>query len=361
MQGPVFVVGTMRSGSTMFRLVLDSHPNIAISEETGFMGALTAARAIPNWQFGREWYQRIGWSEEELDTRLREFYSGMFERFADSQGKKRWGEKTPFHSWHIAEMARVFPDAVFVCIVRHPGAVASSLRKHFNYTVDEATSYWENTNTEILRQGAVLGERRFAVVRYEDLVARSEPTLRALVGWLDEPWSDAVLRHHDIQSAKGAPRITDGRTKPADPLTADRAVRWAATMAPSDKEIIWQLAGPLAEFLGYDADDALEPECGDGGWDGVLTGTQLALRQRDWSSKLTFDARERGIVAAEMGREDLLKRLQQAETSLARIRSRRSVRLVDTVRRAQRLALRARARDLLMLARGVAHERRQSR
>ena len=39
--GPIFVVGTMRSGSTLFRLILDAHPNIAISEETGFMGGLT--------------------------------------------------------------------------------------------------------------------------------------------------------------------------------------------------------------------------------------------------------------------------------------------------------------------------------
>ncbi len=49
---PIFICGTMRSGSTLFRLILDSHPNISISEETGFMGALTATKRIPNWQHG---------------------------------------------------------------------------------------------------------------------------------------------------------------------------------------------------------------------------------------------------------------------------------------------------------------------
>ena len=43
--GPIFMVGTMRSGSTLFRLILDAHPRISISEETGFMGALAAAKA----------------------------------------------------------------------------------------------------------------------------------------------------------------------------------------------------------------------------------------------------------------------------------------------------------------------------
>src|SRR3954453_21234100 len=125
--GPVFIVGTMRSGSTLFRLILDAHPRIAISEETGFMGAVTATKDIPHWQHGHHWFQRIGWTEEEFDARLRAFYGGLFERHARSQGKQRWGEKTPMHARHIPQMAALFPDAVFVGIVRHPGAVVHSL------------------------------------------------------------------------------------------------------------------------------------------------------------------------------------------------------------------------------------------
>ena len=109
--GPIFVVGSMRSGSTMLRLILDSHPHIAIPPETGFMGGLRAAKQIPHWKFGKGWYERLGWAEEEVDERLREFYSGMFARYAASKGKQRWGEKTPFHTEHITEMAQVFPDA----------------------------------------------------------------------------------------------------------------------------------------------------------------------------------------------------------------------------------------------------------
>ena len=59
---PVFVVGSMRSGSTMLRLMLDSHPRIAIPSETGFMGAAAATHRIPDWTFGDGWYERLGWS-----------------------------------------------------------------------------------------------------------------------------------------------------------------------------------------------------------------------------------------------------------------------------------------------------------
>ena len=128
----------MRSGSTMLRLILDSHPRLAVGAETGFMGALLAAKAIPSWKHGRDWYRRIDWSEEEFDARLRDFYGGMFERYAAAQGKPRWGEKTPFHTEHIEAMAHFFPTSVFVGIVRHPGAVAASLRKNFHYRYPEA-------------------------------------------------------------------------------------------------------------------------------------------------------------------------------------------------------------------------------
>ena len=83
--GPVFVVGSMRSGSTMLRLILDSHPRIAVPPETGFMGALAATKRIPEWKFGDGWYERLGWTEAEVDERLREFYDGMF-RHSDGGG-----------------------------------------------------------------------------------------------------------------------------------------------------------------------------------------------------------------------------------------------------------------------------------
>ncbi len=74
------MVGTMRLGSTLLRLILDAHANIAIGEEAGFMGALAANKVIPNWRNGHGWYERSGWSADEFDARLAEFYTGLFSR-----------------------------------------------------------------------------------------------------------------------------------------------------------------------------------------------------------------------------------------------------------------------------------------
>lgn len=306
------------------------------------MGALSATTTIPHWKHGRQWYSRLGWTEQEFDARLREFYSGLFERYATGEGKKRWGEKTPFHSSHIEQMARVFPDAVFVAIVRHPGAVVHSLIRKFHHGVAEAAAYWEHTNSEILRLGAELGDNRFAMLRYEDLVVHSEVVLRELTGWLGESWSDDLLRHNDVQAEKGAPRISAGSTRTRDPIDAGLSDRWADSLTPPERAELVAITGALAGFLGYDAERpgtpaGIIPEAV-GGPRFLVTGDVLAGMQRGQSGRLSFIARTRDdvLLEAEADATDLAKRLHQAERALTRMRSRRAVRWIETARRTQR-------------------------
>jgi hypothetical protein len=334
--GPIFVVGSMRSGSTMLRLILDSHPRIAVGAETGFMGALTGAKAIPNWKHGTDWYERIGWTEAEFDIRLREFYGGMFERYAASHGKSRWGEKTPFHTEHISSMAQVFPDAVFVGIVRHPGAVAASLRKNFHYTFREAVSYWSATNHAMVRAATQLGTR-FAALRYEELVQEGEPVMRELLRFLDEPWTPAVLEHHRVQRSKGAPRVADGSTITSDPIDPTRATQWAAAAKADDYQALESIAD-LAAYFGYSATDpaTLRPWQGVGSsWSWLATGDDLLRRRTEWGDRVDFDFRP-ATLAIDASAEELAARLVRAEQALARTRSRRSVRFGDALRTLQR-------------------------
>jgi hypothetical protein len=357
MQQPIFIVGTMRSGSTLFRLILDAHPRIAISEETGFMAALAATKQIPHWRHGQGWFERVGWSDGEFDDRLRDFYAGLFERHARAEGKQRWGEKTPFHSWHMAQMATVFPDAVFTAIVRHPGAVVNSLMRKFHYTLPDAAAYWDGTNKEILRRGLELGEDRFSLLRYEDLVQHPEETLRELVDWLGEPWSDDLLRHNDVQASRGAPRLSNGNIRTRDPITPELADRWAEALDEQERGMLADRTGELAGFFGYDAGrpGTSGPLLGtadpaDRRW--ILTGGQLG-RLQGGPGAVPLEAPDDVVIMPEGDAVELAKRLRTVEAALARIRSRRAVRWSTSLRRAQRrlaglpLELRSAAGDAL--------------
>lgn len=329
--GPIFIVGSMRSGSTMLRLILDSHPRIAIGGETGFMGALLATRRIPGWKHGAEWFGRIGWTEQELDDRLREFYAGMFERHAQSQGKSRWGDKTPFHTSHMEEMGEVFPDAVFVGIVRHPGAVAASLHRSFHYAFDEAVAYWCDVNRQMLAAAGDLGER-FTLCRYEDLVSDSEGVLRELMPAIGEEFDDALLRHHEVQKAQGAPKLTDGSTSSRDPIDARRAERWSDEIS-ADQRAALAVAGPLGQVFGYTTTGTEAFPAGTHRL--TATGKELAARCAEQPGLLE----QTGLTvqpAFDADPAELARRLAQVEAALARTRARRAVRFAEAARRVQR-------------------------
>src|SRR5215212_8621143 len=258
-RGPIFIVGPMGTGSTLLRLMLDSHENIAIPHETGFMRIYLAMRLTPFKWSGRSWAKRLGWSDEEMDEEARRFFTRIFMRYADAHSKERWGEKTPQHLWHMARMRRVFPDSVFIGIVRHPGAGTASNMRRFGHSVTWATYHTQRYFKEIARQV----ERfpyRMVVLRYEDLVLHPEQVMRELLEWLGEQWSDSVLRHHEIQAQRDHDRI-EGLTRADDPIDPSRITKWQDGISKADRRTIVRRTRRVGEFFGYSFDDptALEP------------------------------------------------------------------------------------------------------
>src|SRR4051812_49820225 len=81
-RGPIFIVGAMGSGTTLLRLMLDSHERIAIPHETGFMRAYNAMQYIPFKWSGRGWYERLGQARDEVDEQLRGVFYDLFEPYA---------------------------------------------------------------------------------------------------------------------------------------------------------------------------------------------------------------------------------------------------------------------------------------
>ncbi len=253
---PIFVLGTQRSGTTLLRLLLDSHEHIAIGHETGFMRAVKHTKQIPDYEYGNGWYRRYGVSDEEMNARLRDFYSSIFSQHARGQGKQRWGEKTPLNIFHLADMVEIFPDAQFVTIVRHPGAVAASLLR-WRFDMERAIAYWLTANRRLRRMGRKIGPQRFHLCRYEDLLLRPRETLKPMLHFLGEPWSDNLLRHHEVHAARAATCKVEGGTRSDRPLDPSRLDDWRTVL---DEEQLARLRDarlqPLLRHFGYLPDTA---------------------------------------------------------------------------------------------------------
>jgi hypothetical protein len=216
---PFFLVGCSRSGTTLLQALIDGHPNIAIPPEShvyvrfgriaGTYGDLGQARnrlrlisAVLHDAFIEEW--RLGVSPDEVERRVRRpgfpgIVEALFELYAERHGASRWGDKTPEHIRHLAEIRRDFPGAKLIHLVRDGRDVAEAMQRMIFYPV---TAYgvarvWRD---EIRHWSAFCdthGTDGTLVVRYEDLVTSPDSVMKEIFRFLDEPWVDTVSTYAD--------------------------------------------------------------------------------------------------------------------------------------------------------------------
>ena len=260
-----FVVGVSRSGTTLLRLMLDAHPQLAIPPETHFIPELVEAcergagpdevvellarhRRWPDFRLDRDELRRRLDSLDPLTPgdALRAFYG----YYADLAGKPRWGDKTPHYTRKMPLIERVLPEARFIHLIRDGRDVALSLMEvHFGpEDVLSAAERWTSWIAKARRHAQRVDH--YLELRYEDLVADPETLLRQICDFVDLPWDAAMLHYHvrapdrieeiarDFDRPQGGPAIpADVRARQhrhvSQPPLEDRVARWRRDMPPA--------------------------------------------------------------------------------------------------------------------------------
>lgn len=247
---PVLIMGAERSGTTLLRLILDVHPHIAIGPESGFLRAVHTTLDIPNWNFGANWFERFGIERPDMVRRLADLYDGIFSEYAAGRGKRRWGDKTPLHRWLAGLADELYPEAQFIGIVRHPGAMCLS-RARWGYDLSANVKMWNLAAHLLTADRDRFGPERYRIIRYEDLVRSPEPVLRGIVDFLGEPWSEDLLRHHEIHAEREEPEVTDGGTRTARPIDPSALDAWLEEADDGDIAAVAEGTSPWRERFGY--------------------------------------------------------------------------------------------------------------
>jgi hypothetical protein len=203
---PIFVVGCPRSGTTMLRHVLDSHPSISCGPETRFLWGLRGLEER-NWST----LAGFGMSIDEWHAKVRELFEAPHRHYAQIQGKTRWADKSPDYALMLEYVDALYPESQIIHIVRDPRDVIESWR-HFYGTrsLRRAAQSWVRYVRAAHEFARTHLEHRAIEVRYEDIVRDPEQTLRKLFAWLGEPWDDRVLRFEEQRhSLSGGPMKVD--------------------------------------------------------------------------------------------------------------------------------------------------------
>jgi len=286
-----FVIGVARSGTTLLRLMLDAHPEMAIPPETHFIPKLAKAmgelpksagedemrrRAHAEITGHRRWPD-FGLDAAELDRRfdhtepfnatnaLRAFYA----LYAEQQGKPRWGDKSPSYVRRIRRVHAVLPESHFIHLIRDGRDVALSQLEvhHGNDEVADAATEWVQGIEKARKVGGGIGDA-YMEVRYEDLVDDPKPVLERICARIDLGFDPAMLDYHRGAEDRLAETVRDMSRGEGEAITAeqraeqhknvskppqrDRAGRWRRDMSADQRRAFEAVAGALLSDLGYE-------------------------------------------------------------------------------------------------------------
>jgi len=234
-QAPVFVICTLRSGSTLLRVLLDSHSQIRSPHELHL-------RYI-SVNFDQKWAER-SMKELGLDERRTEYllWDRLLHRELSASGKSIIADKTPNNVFMIRRLREAWPDARFIFLLRHPGAIARSRQKYKGEGADELIIKYVEA-LEAARQ-AYDGH----TVRYEDLTANPERELRKICDFLGVPFEPGMIDygaqdHGRYKSGLGDwnEKIKSGAIQPPeppppldeiDPALREMCAKWGYAQAP---------------------------------------------------------------------------------------------------------------------------------
>jgi hypothetical protein len=273
---PTFIIGSQRSGTTMFRLMLNNHPDICVPHESVFItvfyrkldeygnlnnsdnmrNLLTDISAHPLVVRGK----LIPCQEAVLacsPTTYAELITAIFDSYAAQKGKSLWCDKTPFYTEDIDLLNNIFPNSRFIHIVRDGRDVALS-QKNMSWlssNLPNIARQWQHKAILCHKVGAVLGPARFLEIKYEDLVLNTESTLQDVCRYLGVNFSKDMLNYHEeaenVVPGESIKWHTNSIKKP-DPA---KVLAWRTNMPRSDRVIFEQFAGDALEMLGYEREN----------------------------------------------------------------------------------------------------------
>jgi protein-tyrosine sulfotransferase len=202
---PVFILTASRSGSTLLRFILDTHPDFACPPETMITAACVAL--LRSWDI----LENAGSGRQRLVTEppalpaeaiatVRDTVDRIYGRYLARRGKPRWCDKSLDSILSADLLAELFPQARFVCLYRHCMDVIASgaeacpwgvsrfgfdpyVAQNPGNTVAAIGSYWADTAQMMLGFEERQPDRCHRV-RYEDLAASPEEVTASLLSFL---------------------------------------------------------------------------------------------------------------------------------------------------------------------------------
>lgn len=274
-----YIFGAGRSGTTLFRSILNAHPNIVVPLESYFILHLQGTyRHITNWSepiiksFIDDLYTdrpfRLVWRipRQEIEQafeahrEIRSFQEAcdiVRMTFQNSYKTKdiQWiGDKKPMYTYFTLRMMRLFPESKIIHMVRDPRGVGLGHLKTFNFSDAMAIGHmWAYSNRRIAKLKELYPNQYF-LLKYEDLIRDTEGTIRKVCTFLGAPFEQEMLNYQQKVNArfeKYTETMKDRHRNLLKPIDLKIAERWKTELSPKQRRYIELVTWEVAKDFGY--------------------------------------------------------------------------------------------------------------
>lgn len=285
MDGPIFIVGTPRSGTTLMAKILGQHSRIFMPGETHFFDDIYSRRnefgdppnsksikiiiSLLKTLYGRynepADQERVTNLFKNTSTQLEnqisvgnsyeEILSLFMENQAGQLGKARWGNNAPRDLFHIDDIIKFYPNAKVIVCIRDMRDFLLSYKYKWRATPIEyvdrlKTLYhpvttsllWKSSMRRVLAISEYVPERNLVIVRYEDLVTQPARIIQEMCDVIGEKFEPNMLSIKDNNSS------TPGQL--AGIFTSSIG-RWHTGLSSEEAWIAQCIAGKELERTGY--------------------------------------------------------------------------------------------------------------
>ncbi|MFY1679286.1 MULTISPECIES: sulfotransferase family protein [unclassified Streptomyces] len=185
---PVFVISSVRSGSTLLRMMLGAHSRLHAPHELHLSKVtVTCGGGVPEAAMSA-----LGHGKGDLEHLL---WDRIMHRELVASGKEFIVEKTPGNAFVFGRLRDAWPDARFVFLLRHPESCARSWHES-----DPVKRPYDKAVAEVLPYLRAVEEARGAgaegcTVRYEDITEDPAREMRRVCAFLGVDYEPGMLEY----------------------------------------------------------------------------------------------------------------------------------------------------------------------
>jgi len=247
---PIFLIGTFRSGTTLFRYLLDSHSRLCCPPETKFLVHLAAMHETPS---TTEAFEHLGFDDDFVRQQMKSLSNGVYGTHLAAMGKEFLVDKTPEYVRTLDFLDWLYEGKCkYVLIFRNGLDVAHLMfSTHIepieeNKTIDTAFEYWKSDTETMLNWMSAHPDRCHKVV-YNTLCDDTEEALKGVMQFIGLDFEPGQLTWYEHEHSRGAEDIKARRQRKIN-KSVHNYLEWPDTTVADLK----QRSAELHAAIGYE-------------------------------------------------------------------------------------------------------------